>query len=96
MITGTLFAFPGRIDSHRDIAGLSTQRVDDSAFRGVKTYFVIVVADLSDHGAYEAVDIDDCVRANFTSNDHDAGFDQRFAGNAGLGILFQHGIEHCI
>ncbi len=87
-------AFERVVHAERDIGRLLVNGSQDGAGVAVKAVFRAVVADFADNGAHYLGDIDIAVGGNFTHDGNDTGSAGRFAGNAGIGVVFKHRVEN--
>ena len=79
-----------------DVRRLLADAGQYGAGRAVEADMGVVVAD-ADHGiAHDLVEIHPRRRGDFASQDDDAGLDQGFAGDAGLGVFSNNGVQHGI
>ena len=81
------------VHAHGDFRRLHSQDVEDLAGLRVETAGEIVVADLGDHVAHQALDVHGGACADLPGEHHDFRLDQRLAGHAGIDVLFDHGVD---
>ncbi len=79
-----------------DVGRLLVDRVDDRARVTVEAVERVVVADLAHRLTRDFLDVHVGVRGDLTGHDDQAGVDQRLAGNATVGIVGEHGVEHAV
>ena len=91
-----LTGFVGLIDALGDIRGLFVQRNQDAAGIAVKAVLGAVIADVDDGLAGDLGDIHIAFRGDLADDMDLTGSDERLAGHAGMGILFQDRIQDSI
>ena len=82
------------VHSHGDVAGLFTDQRHHRASLAVKTDVRAGVADVADHPAYYIFQVHPSVSGDFSSHDHGTGLDQGLAGDPGVLVLVQNGVEN--
>jgi hypothetical protein len=81
------------VDAHRDVLALLVQGDHHGAALGVEPHVARGVADLADGAADDIRDVD-IGGGGHLAGDHDqAGRHEGLAGDAGVGVLGQHGVE---
>ena len=88
-----LIARSAGINSHGDIGRLLLDRAHDAAGFGIEAVFRAVVAHLPDHLARHIVEVHVALGRDFAGNHHQAGRNQRLAGDAALRVLLHHFVE---
>ncbi len=96
LIAGTLVFRLLAINALGDIDGLLADNVDDAAGVAVVAHFRGGVADVLDDTAHQVFQIHPGAGGDLTANDGHTGFYHGLAGNAGMGIVGQDGIQHGI
>ena len=88
-----LIACPARVYAERDVGGLAVDRREDGAGLRIEAEVRVGVADRGDRAAHDVGDMDVGRGRDLARDDGHAGRHQRFAGNPGLGIFQQNGVE---
>ena len=86
----------GRVDALGDVRGLLVDRVDHRAGVAVEAVVGVVVADPAHRLARDLLDVDVGVGRDLAGDDDQAGVDERLAGDAAVGVVFEHGVEHAV
>ena len=86
----------GLVDALRDVRRLLVDRVQDGARVGREAELGVGVADLADRLARDLLDVHVGVGRDLSGDDDQTGVDERLAGDAAVGVVFQHGVEHAV
>ena len=85
-----------RVDALRDVGGLLVDFDDDFRVVGVEAEIVVVVANIAGHFAGDFLEIDSGFGRDFAGEDDEIGRGERFASDAGFGILREQGVQNGI
>ena len=88
-----LVAGAAGIDAHGDIVGLLLDGADDAAGFGVEAVLGAGVTDVFDDLARQVRKVDVRLGGDFAGDDHQAGGNKRFTGNATHRVVFHDGVE---
>ena len=81
------------VDALRDVRRLLVDRDHHAARLGVEAVLRARVADVRDRLADDRADVDVRLGGHLARDDHEAGRDERLAGDAPFGIVLQDGVE---
>ncbi|MNZ56764.1 hypothetical protein D3C78_747170 [compost metagenome] len=93
LVAGALIFGLGAVDTLVDVGGLLANDVEDAAGGAIETDVGAVVADVDDDLAHQLFQVDPGGGGDFTGDDGDTGLDQGFAGDAGVLVLGNDGVE---
>ena len=93
-LAGIVLHLVGGLDALGDVRGLLVEGDDDAARVGVEAVLGPVVADLTDRAAHQPRDVHVGRRRHLTRDDHQAGGDQRLAGDPPTRVVGEHRIEN--
>ena len=96
LVACPLFAFFFAVNALCDVGRLLADGVENAASGAVKANVGAVVADIDYGLAYQIFQIDPGGSRHLTGEDDHAGFNQRFAGDAGVFVLGDDGVQDCI
>jgi len=91
-----LIAGSACVHAHGNVAGLFVDGRDHGAGVGIEAVDRVVIADGSDHAAYQRLEIDIGACTDFSCNHYQTGRGQGFAGNPAMRVLVQTGVENCV
>ena len=94
LVGGVVARLICRVDALGDVGGLFVDRVDDRTGVAVEAVAGVVVADLAHGLAGDVLDVDVGVGGDLPGDDDQAGVDERLAGDAPVGVVCEHGVEH--
>ncbi len=83
----------GVVDALGDVGRLRVERHQHTARLAVEAVGVVVVADVADRVAHERGDVDVGGRRDLTGHHHEAGGQQRLAGDPAGRVALEHGVE---
>ena len=82
------------VRAHGDVRGLLVHRDDDAGAERIEAVFALRVADVGDHLAGDALDVDVAGRGHFAHDHHEAGRRAGLAGDSAQLVLAQRFVEH--
>ena len=88
--------FKGTVHAHGDVRGLLAERHEHGTGFAVKAVSGVIIPDVADDAAHKCGNIQHSVRGDFTHHKRKAGRYAAFAGNAGLWVFREAGIQHRI
>src|SRR5690606_22701882 len=96
LVAGTLVFRLLAVNALGDVNGLLADDVNDAAGVAVVAHGRGGVADVLDHATDQVFQVNPGAGGDFTANDGHTGFYHGFAGNAGVGVFGQDGVQNRI
>ncbi len=93
LVAGALLAWILAVHALGDVDRLLADGVEHRAGVAVKAEVGVVVADVADHLAYQRLEVHPGRGGDLAGHQHEARLHQRFAGDPGLAVLAEDGVE---